>query len=265
MKNFHAIIVQPYKQIYKTGVEISELGDSPMDKFKIKLFGFLCFLQHRFQFPIKITIKIKGFPIVLKHRADMWAIREVFLYKHYNIPAKDPWIIFDLGSNIGMSVIYFKAKYPQAKIYSVEPNPYIFQQLKGNIPKDVMCLNLAIAGYNGKGKFYIDTNHSSSSLIKSASKYIKVNCRTLDSLMKQYNISQIDILKFDIEGIEYEAFKNFRNLNKVKYIIGEVHSNLFKRPFDEFLSLFKKFDLISKKEHKKNIDIVVLKNKNYHN
>ena len=99
--------------------------------------------------------------------------------------------------------------------------------------------------------------------MKPTSKSIKVNCRTLDYFMEQYNVSQIDILKFDIEGTEYEAFKNFKNLNKVKYIVGEVHFNLFKRPFNEFLSLFKEFDLISRKEHKKNIDIIVFKNKDY--
>ena len=197
IRNFYTIrLVKPFRQIHKLGIEISsKLGDGWVNKKKIKVFSFLCFLQHRIRFPrnIKVSTRIKfldkSFKIIVAHRADMWAIREVFFFKHYNVDISDPKIIFDLGSNVGMSVLYFKAKYPQAKIYSVEPNPYIFQRLKGNIPQDVLCLNLAVAGRDGKAKFYVSKNHSSSSLVKSTSKSVEVNCRTIDSLMEKYNIS----------------------------------------------------------------------------
>src|SRR6266487_3582389 len=49
---------------------------------------------------------------------------ETFKYNQYRFTADTsaPFIL-DCGSNIGVSVVYFKTLYPQAKIIAFEPSP----------------------------------------------------------------------------------------------------------------------------------------------
>lgn len=239
-------IVKPYNQIYKIA---SGLG--------LKWFGFLLFIQHRLRFPRKINVKatIKGFPVVLKNRADLWAIRSVFEFEHYNIPAKKPKLIFDLGANIGMASLYFKWKYPEAKIIAVEPNPFIFDQLQGNT--SVTCLKRAIS-VNKKEKLYIDKNHSSSSILKENNQLISVYGISINDLINKFGTP--DIIKFDIEGSEYDVFKK-ANLNGVKWLVGKYHTVIIKKPVEDFLKFFPNYKVIKNDEYKSYVRWLILKRK----
>ncbi|HKZ65867.1 MAG TPA: hypothetical protein VJ111_05915, partial [Chitinophagaceae bacterium] len=55
---------------------------------------------------------------------------EMFKEKVYKFTSskKNPYII-DCGSNIGMSILYFKSLYPEARILGFEADPYIFSFL----------------------------------------------------------------------------------------------------------------------------------------
>jgi FkbM family methyltransferase len=57
-------------------------------------------------------------------------------------------LIIDCGANIGLSTIYFKREYPNARIIAFEPDPKIFETLSYNIAafdlKDVELMNLAL-------------------------------------------------------------------------------------------------------------------------
>jgi hypothetical protein len=48
-----------------------------------------------------------------------------------------------------------------------------------------------------------------------------------------------DIVKFDIEGAEYEAFLSSHNLSSVSMFIGEVHPDLFLKSPEEFDVIFR--------------------------
>ena len=39
-------------------------------------------------------------------------------------------VIFDIGANRGQSIFLFKKWFPKAKLYSFEPNPKLFLELK---------------------------------------------------------------------------------------------------------------------------------------
>ena len=63
--------------------------------------------------------------------------REIFVNRYYDVPfeTNSPSII-DCGSNIGMSIFFFKSMYPRAKIRGFEPHPAIFQTLSENIKRN---------------------------------------------------------------------------------------------------------------------------------
>ena len=196
-----------------------KLGSDFKNKIIFIKISFLFFLQFKIGYPknIKKQIRIKfldkKFNLTLNNRIDLEIIKDIFLDEEYKTKIENPKIIFDLGSNIGISVLYFKAQYPQAKIYAVEANPVNFKYMQDNIRLlgNVEALNLAIAGQNKVGKFFIakDNQHQSSSMIKRQvdQESIAINYKTLDSLLSDYSISKVDLIKFDIEGANMKYLK----------------------------------------------------------
>ncbi|MBV8947606.1 MAG: FkbM family methyltransferase, partial [Solirubrobacterales bacterium] len=52
---------------------------------------------------------------------------------------------------------------------------------------------------------------------------VPVKAISLDDLFDDYELTSVDLLKMDIEGAEWQVLPNFRQLDKVRTIIGEIH------------------------------------------
>ncbi len=146
-----------------------------------------------------------------------------------------PFIV-DIGSHIGISILYFKALYPNSKILAFEPNPISFEILKENIfnngLENIEIIEKAIDKEYYLKDFYIDNSNenweSNSSFLnnswngKESTKSIKVECIRLDNYVK--DINEIDMLKIDTEGSEFEILNSHKGiLNKVGNISVEYH------------------------------------------
>jgi FkbM family methyltransferase len=150
----------------------------------------------------------------------------IFIYEQYKFKSqvKDPFII-DAGANIGISVLYFKKLYPAAKIIAFEPDPDIFSVLKQNIENhefnDVTLVNKALWSEVTRMSFFsegadagkIAANNSGDTDVSSA-------------LLSEYiGAEEVDLLKMDIEGAEYEVLLESRDmLGQVQRIFIEYHS-----------------------------------------
>jgi FkbM family methyltransferase len=168
----------------------------------------------------------------IKITGSFWflhGIEEIFCDKQYYFESetKSPYII-DCGSNIGLSVIYFKMLFPDSTIKCFEPDPDICKILGENLDQfnftDVEINNKAISFEEGKlnfekvgdlgGKITAKSKHS-----------ISVNSIRLKSLLN----GTVDFLKIDIEGAEMDVLRDCKNnLSDVKNIFVEYHS-----PFNE--------------------------------
>lgn len=163
--------------------------------------------------------------------AHLW--REIFVMESYAFSAGvDAPIIIDGGSNIGMSICYFKKCYPSAKIIAFEPDPESFSFLKENVElngySDVDIHNVAISGNEKRITFYKD-NTIKASLINSVkpnaipgedSVSFEVPARKLSSFIN----GKVDLLKLDIEGAEYEVFQEIKSkLHNISNIFLEIH------------------------------------------
>ncbi len=178
--------------------------------------------------------------------SDFLVFNEVFIKNIYELSEpKDIKIILDLGSNTGISIIFFKLKYPKAKILGVEANPEIFSRLRNNVIQfkdSVKIFNYLI--HSNINFLYVHKNRSLSSSIYDRGagfKKVKVNSYTFDQLMNHAGISYADILKVDIEGSEYDALRT-ANLKNFCYIIGEIHEDLGSSKVEDFVELFRDFD-----------------------
>ena len=67
-------------------------------------------------------------------------------------PSQESVFVFDCGSNIGLSVRYFKYRLPNAKIVCFEPNEDTFLMLKKNTEKieGVELHNIGLANEKGE-------------------------------------------------------------------------------------------------------------------
>ncbi len=258
------------------GLAACQLGSSFVDKgllfayyFSLRIsrkLGKMFFSHVR---EINISYENLSFSYHIANLDDYRILEEMFVNEQYKLEVNESInTIVDLGSNVGTSIIYFLAKYPAARIYGVEPVKYCFELLTKTVGhySNVTLEKKAAGGEDGKTvPIYIHpTGHSGSSnfFIEGGEKE-EVPTISMDALVQKYGLTSIDILKVDIEGIEYEVFKNFKNLSLVKYILVEVHPFLSGHSVEEFLALCSGFEVIEieKNAYTSKVCMVKLRNK----
>jgi FkbM family methyltransferase len=139
--------------------------------------------------------------------------------------------ILDLGANIGLSSIYLSAHLSPSKIIALEPSKSTFDRLERNLEStaNVKCIQKGVWSRNAFLK--ADTNFRdgedwSFRLVETSVKEEAIiEAVGLDDLMNSEQISQIDLLKIDVEGGEVELFKSNHLpwLQKTKIIALEIH------------------------------------------
>lgn len=154
-------------------------------------------------------------------------------------------LIVDLGSNIGLTSLFFNTHFANATIFAVEPDEDNFTILKENIDinnvnANVILINKAI-WTNSTDKLFINNEFRDKREWARALSYLKDNSKcvqliTLNDIVQYFNCAKvIDILKMDIEGTEYELFKSREFLlilvRYVRFMCFEIHEEIKERIF----------------------------------
>jgi len=149
-----------------------------------------------------------------------------------------PKTIFEFGSNDGGDALKYKLAFPESEVYAFEASPRLFTALKQIEEYGVKAFNYAIYNYDGETCFFPTTNKAcgnevgGGSLLKVtesikesiktvvfADKPITVPCRTIASLCKEHNITNIDFMHVDVEGVPKEVIEGFGDIKpKVLFI-----------------------------------------------
>jgi FkbM family methyltransferase len=143
---------------------------------------------------------------------------------------RDDMVIVDVGSNIGITVQYFKDH--AKKVYAVEPSKEHFDALAKNKEfnkwNNVEVFNLAIADKNGKMTLNRnDKNRTCHSLtLNYGQGGEEVETMDFATFFKKNRIRKVDFMKFDTEGAEdlilrSESFKKV--VDKISSIMVEFH------------------------------------------
>jgi FkbM family methyltransferase len=147
--------------------------------------------------------------------------REVYDGEIVKVEKND--IVVDIGANYGFFAKYAELKGVK-KIYCFEPSIKIFEYLKKNLQNNTKIIldNSAISNYNGVANF-------SDSFVSAGSRFddngYEVKVKDINDVILNEIPYQIDYLKIDCEGAEYEIFDsiNGSSLAKVKKIAVEYH------------------------------------------
>jgi FkbM family methyltransferase len=162
--------------------------------------------------------------------AFQFLLSEIFIDGTYRRSRQRPAVVLDCGSNIGMSILYFKSIWPEAKITGVEASPETFALLKKNVESlnDVSLVEAAVCDRHGEMTFYTSSPNSmtgSTNAVRSGGATVTVKTIPLSELVNE----PIDLLKIDIEGSEMTAFRELESSGKMQLIremLIEYHCNL---------------------------------------
>jgi len=203
--------------------------------------------QSHFRDPFKLEIRHRDgvSSVIVRDMADITTVAAIFAEDEYasDISRDKVKTILDLGSNIGVSVAYFRMRYSDAHIYAVEADPGNFRRLEENCRDmvGVTLIHVAIGDKTGPIKFHSNESSVSGSLYQREGDRNTniIDGFTIDDLVESYRIGLIDILKFDIEGAEFDAFPaSPRTLRETRIAMGEVHPDIGNRFADDFIKLF---------------------------
>ena len=178
----------------------------------------------------------RGTQFYLKYPEDIgW--ESLIIHKDFELGTSDfierflkkGQVVFDIGANIGWyTILVAKCVGFSGQVHGFEPVPEIFKKLKDNVElnsnfnKTIKLHNVAVANEGDKEIelfSYKGLPHGLTSAkalygdITSAKKVI-VQTKTLDEIWEALCFPEIDLIKVDVEGLEYDVVHGARKLIK---------------------------------------------------
>ena len=156
--------------------------------------------------------------------------------------------VLDIGGNIGVTTLYFSRHARNGRVLTCEPGSTNFETMVCNVQsnscKNVNVVNCAVGSSDGTLKFFESAEVGSGSFalsdqsVSAAELYddrliqIEVKLRSVDSLVREHGLNQVDFIKIDVEGAEKSVIEGaketlarfkpsvlleFNSLNQIMY------------------------------------------------
>jgi FkbM family methyltransferase len=189
------------------------------------------------KFPMDIPLR-NGAVVRVYGPGEVKVFWQIFIHRCYRLWA-DCRTIVDAGANIGMFSVWAALQLPQSRILALEPFPETFARLQHNIRTNqlegrVETVQWALAAESGERAMPAVGESQRRSLIPddqglASETSVRVKSRRLSDLLDQYNLGEIDLLKMDIEGSEWEVLLStppsvFRTIRRIQLEYHEVHA-----------------------------------------
>ncbi|HWH85106.1 MAG TPA: FkbM family methyltransferase [Burkholderiaceae bacterium] len=166
--------------------------------------------------------------------SDVDVYEQVFLDTEYRFDVKqDPRVIIDAGANIGLASIYFANRFPAARIYAIECEASNFRLLERNAAQYPNIVPIHAALWDQDGEIEIvdpglgEWGFMTATKNEGSRASALVRSMTMASVMREYRIDHVDILKIDIEGAELEVLTASAEwIDRVDTVIAELHDRL---------------------------------------
>jgi FkbM family methyltransferase len=144
------------------------------------------------------------------------------------LPPRPRWII-DLGANVGDSAAWFLSKYPGARVIALEPDPANHALAARNLAlygDRVVLLRAAIWSSDGEVSLNASASWPSGTNVGGGEGTARCRALSMPTLLREHGITEIDVLKCDIEGAEDAVFAADPDpwLSRTRVLSSELHS-----------------------------------------
>lgn len=201
----------------------AELSTSKKDKVELEKLRLKNISRYTDSFTNILSTNVK-FPDAASF---LFIYDEIFEKEIYKFKSKnDNPLIIDCGANIGLSIIYFKKNFPKAKIIAFEPDDKIFKYLEYNINSfelsNVELYKKACWNKETTINFFSEGADAG----RTANENDKTNVTVVETTrLKNFLKEEVEFLKIDIEGAEFEVLEDAKDLLfNVNNIFVEYHS-----------------------------------------
>jgi FkbM family methyltransferase len=189
------------------------------------------------RFPLDIPLRDGGLVRVFSP-GEAKVFWQIFIHGCYRLWS-DCKTIVDAGANIGMFSVWAARRLPESRILALEPYPETFAKLQHNLRINqlgtrVESVQWALAAQCGERAMSVEAESQRRSLVPAdlktdCEKVVKVPSITLADLIDRYELRQIDLLKMDIEGSEWEVLHStpasvLRCIRRIQFEYHEVHA-----------------------------------------
>jgi FkbM family methyltransferase len=167
-------------------------------------------------------------PVIYSHH-DMLTVNEVFCREDYRCGERIR-VVVDLGSNIGLSALYFLTRNREAFAYLFEPLPRNGERLLENLRdfEDRYEFHpVAVTLSDDEAEFGFEETGRYGGVGLKRERVMRVPCREVSSVLRGIleKRGEIDVLKIDIESLEEEILGAIPQdlLRRIKQIFVEYN------------------------------------------
>jgi FkbM family methyltransferase len=126
--------------------------------------------------------------------------------------------ILDIGANTGAYALIAKTVNPKAEVFAFEPMDMIYDRLEDNVRLnnlDIKCLPYALSNYTGEAKVFAESEYHLYSVTVNQNRSHEsipvfertIQTKTLVDFIQENNLSNIDLMKIDVETHEPEVLE----------------------------------------------------------
>jgi FkbM family methyltransferase len=132
-------------------------------------------------------------------------------------------VVIDCGSNIGMSILFFKALYPGARVTGFEPSKTAFTLLKSNVVTntmtDVEIHESPVGETDGRVDCFVDPQTPGSLTMSTLPERAPSGHTSVEQVRLSRFINEpVDFLKLDVEGAESRVLQDLVSSGKIHLI-----------------------------------------------
>ena len=144
-------------------------------------------------------------PTLYSHH-DVWTVVEIFCREDYRAPAQTETVV-DIGSNIGISALYFLTRGEACHAYLYEPDPRNAARLRANLAPFAgrwQLREVAVGPEQGVVEFGREPTGRYGAVGAQTSDILLVPCLEINRVLAEVLDSEreVDVLKIDTEGLE---------------------------------------------------------------
>jgi FkbM family methyltransferase len=164
---------------------------------------------------------------VLHSQHDVVTVHEIFGREDYRA-GTEVGVVVDIGSNIGISLLYFLTRNDTSRCYAFEPVPRNVMRLRANLAgyeERYTLQEVAVASFSGEVNFTIEPTGRYGGIGVPGREQISLKARAVSEVLDEILAREdtIDVLKLDTEGLELETLHSIpdEQLSRIRTIYFE--------------------------------------------